>query len=95
MAAMRSSMCPKEPDISLARRTLKWKPVVALEDGTLRIERRVAGVTVYEHEMQVSGLLLPSETERNTFRFQTDVQSQTVHLSVASGLVEITLFKGS
>ena len=67
---------------------LTMKPVVALEDGTLRIERRVAGVAVYEHEMQVSGLLLPSETERNTFRFQTDVQSQTVHLSVASGLMD-------
>jgi len=64
------------------------RPIVALEEGTLRVERRVAGVAVYEREMRVSGLLLPSETERDTFRFQTDVKSQTVNLSVASGLVD-------
>ena len=64
------------------------RPVVVLKDGTLRIERQVAGVTVYEHQMQVSGLLAPDETNPDAFRFQTDLQSSGVHLTVASGLID-------
>lgn len=67
---------------------LKARPVVALEEGSLRIERRIAGETVYAHQMVVSGLLLPSETDPDTFRFQTDVKSQAVHLAVSSGLID-------
>ena len=62
------------------------RPVVALEKGTLRIKRKVDAKTVYEHEMAVSGLVLPSETRDRTFRFQTDVTSEQVHLAVTSGL---------
>jgi len=61
------------------------KPVVALSDGTLRVCRKVGGVAVYEHTMKVDGLLLPSESDPHKFRFQTDVESPTVHLAVASG----------
>ena len=64
------------------------RPVVALEEGTLRIQRKIAGETVYEHQMLVSGLLLPSETDRDSFRFQTDVKSRSVHLAVSSGLID-------
>lgn len=64
------------------------RPVVALNDGIVRIARRIAGETVYEHQMKVNGLLLPSETDRHMFRFQTDVRSQEVHLAVASGLLD-------
>ena len=64
------------------------RPVVALEEGTLRIIRKVDGETMYEHQMQVSGLLLPSEADPHTFRFQTDVTSQEVYLAVASGVLE-------
>jgi len=64
------------------------RPVVALEKGTLRIKRKVAAETVYEHEMAVSGLVLPSETRDRTFRFQTDVTSEQVHLAVTSGLAD-------
>jgi hypothetical protein len=67
---------------------LGTRPVVALEEGTLRIERRIAGETVYAHQMAVSGLLLPSEGSPDQFRFQTDVKSQGVHLAVASGLID-------
>jgi len=64
------------------------RPVVALDEGTLRVVRKRDGRTEYEHEMQVSGLLLPSEADRHTFRFQTDVRSREVHLAVASGLLD-------
>ena len=64
------------------------RPVMALEEGTLRVVRKRDGRTEYEHEMQVSGLLLPSEADRHTFRFQTDVRSREVHLAVASGLLD-------
>jgi len=72
----------------LAAVEARQRPIVALEDGWVRIERKIAGETVYEHQMQVSGLLLPSETNADSFRFQTDVTSRTVHLSVASGLID-------
>jgi len=62
--------------------------VVSLDKGTLRIVRKIAGKTDYEHGMQVSGLLLPSEGDPDTFRFQTDVRSQEVHLAVASGVLD-------
>ena len=73
-----------------------FRPVVSLQDGTLRIERKIEVaadgvnevVIMYQHQMQVSGLLLPSETESDTFRFQTDVRSQSVHLAVTSGLID-------
>ena len=64
------------------------RPVVSLNAGTLRIMRKIAGETVYEHGMQASGLLLPSEADPDTFRFQTDVRSQEVHLAVASGVLD-------
>jgi len=64
------------------------RPVVSLDKGTLRIVRKIAGKTDYEHGMQVSGLLLPSEGDPDTFRFQTDVRSQEVHLAVASGVLD-------
>ena len=64
------------------------RPVVALGEGLLCIQRKIAGETVYEQTVQISGLLLPSETNPDAFRFQTDVTSQTVHLSVASGLID-------
>jgi hypothetical protein len=66
------------------------RPIIAIEEGTLRIERKVAGETVYDHQMRISGLILPSETEPGTSRFQTDVKSQTVHLAVASGKIDGT-----
>jgi hypothetical protein len=67
---------------------VKMRPVVAMEEGMLKIERR--GETVYSHQMIVSGLLLPSETDPDMFRFQTDVKSQTVgvELAVSSGLID-------
>jgi hypothetical protein len=61
------------------------RPVVALADGTLRIKRKVAGEAIYDHQMQVSGLLMPDETDPDAFRFQTDVTSAAMQLSVASG----------
>jgi hypothetical protein len=67
---------------------LKQRPVVALEEGTLRIERKVKGIAIYKHQMRVSGLLLPSETDPDTFRFQTDVKSPSVHVAVASGQLD-------
>ncbi|MBE3100011.1 MAG: hypothetical protein IMZ44_23065 [Planctomycetes bacterium] len=67
---------------------LGTRPVVALEEGTLRIERRIAGEPPYAHQMVVWGLLLPSEASPDRFRFQTDVKSQGVHLAVASGLID-------
>ncbi|MCX5655668.1 MAG: hypothetical protein NTY65_13600 [Planctomycetota bacterium] len=67
---------------------IKMRPVVAMEEGMLKIERRIGGETVYSHQMIVSGLLMPSETDPDMFRFQTDVKSQTVQLAVASGLID-------
>ena len=67
---------------------MKMRPVVSLEEGMLKIERRIGGETIYAHQMIVSGLLLPSETDPDMFRFQTDVKSQTVQLAVASGLID-------
>jgi len=64
------------------------RPVVALEEGTLRVVRKRDGETVYQHRMAVSGLLLPSEADRHTFRFQTDLRSREVHLAVASGMLD-------
>jgi len=64
------------------------RPVVALEEGTLRVVRKIGGETVYEHGMQASGLLLPSEADPRTFRFQTDLRSREVHLAIASGLLD-------
>ena len=64
------------------------RPVVALEEGTVRIQRKLGGESVYEHAMQVSGLLLPSESEADTFRFQADATSQELHLAVASGTLD-------
>ena len=64
---------------------LPVRPVVALADGALALKRKVAGETIYDHRMQISGLLLPDERDRDAFRFQTDVTSQEVQLSVASG----------
>ena len=65
------------------------RPIVAIEDGLLRIRRRIGGEAVYEHQMEVSGLLLPSEASPNTLRFQTDVKSPEVHLAVASGSLDV------
>jgi len=64
------------------------RPVVTLDAGTLRIKQKVPGKTTYEHEMDVSGLLLPSEADPHTFRFQTDVRSREVRLAVASGVLD-------
>jgi len=64
------------------------RPVVTLEEGTLRIQRKVAGETVYGQEVRVSGLLLPSESDPHTFRFQTDVSSPVVHLAIATGFLD-------
>ena len=66
----------------------RLRPVVALEEGTLRVVRKIGGEAVYQHRMAVSGLLLPSEADRHTFRFQTDLRSSEVHLAVASGLLD-------
>jgi hypothetical protein len=63
------------------------RPVVVLNEGRLRVRRKLGGETVYEQQLAVSGLLLPSETDPGTLRFQTDVRSKEVHLSVASGEV--------
>jgi hypothetical protein len=63
-------------------------PVVVLKEGTLTIQRKVAGVTVYEHKMKASGLLQPDELNPDAFRFQTDVKSETVSLAVASGQLD-------
>ena len=68
--------------------SIKMRPVVAMEEGRLKIERRIGGETIYSHQMVVSGVLLPSETDPGMFRFQTDVKSQTVELAVASGLID-------
>jgi len=65
------------------------RPVVSLDDGTLRIVRKIPGEAVYQHRMDVSGLLLPSEADPHTFRFQTDVRSREVHLAVASGVLDV------
>lgn len=64
------------------------RPVMALEEGTLRVVRKIGGEAVYQHRMAVSGLLLPSEADRHTFRFQTDLRSSEVHLAVASGMLD-------
>jgi len=64
------------------------RPVMALEEGTLRVVRKIGGEAVYEHRLAVSGLLLPSEADRHTFRFQTDLRSREVHLAVASGMLD-------
>jgi len=71
------------------------RPVVALEEGTLRLVRKIGGEAVYRHRMAVSGLLLPGsvgagpgEADRHTFRFQTDLRSREVHLAVASGMLD-------
>jgi len=64
------------------------RPVVALDEGVLRVVRKIGGQTVYEHGIQVSGLLLPSEADQRTFRFQTDLRSREVHLAVASGFLD-------
>ena len=64
------------------------RPVMALEEGTLRVVRKIGGEAIYRHRMAVSGLLLPSEADRQTFRFQTDLRSREVHLAVASGTLD-------
>ena len=64
------------------------RPVVTLEEGAVRIKRKVAAEVVYEQEVRVSGLLLPSERDPRSFRFQTDVSSPVFHLAVASGLLD-------
>ncbi len=64
------------------------RPVMALEEGTLRVIRKQDGRPVYQHRLAVSGLLLPSEADRHTFRFQTDLKSREVHLAVASGMLD-------
>ena len=61
------------------------RPVVSLSAGTLRIERKVGGEAIYDHQMEVSGLVMPDETDGDAFRFQTDVTSAALQLSVASG----------
>lgn len=66
----------------------KQRPVVRLEEGWLRIESRTENEVPYTHQMKVSGLLLPSENNPDSFRFQTDVTSPSVHLAVASGLMD-------
>ena len=64
------------------------RPVFTLEEGTVRIKRKLDGEAVYEQEVRVSGLLLPSERDPHMFRFQTDVSSPVVHLAVASGFLD-------
>ena len=64
------------------------RPVMALEEGTLRVVRKIGGEAVYEHRLEVSGLLLPSEADPHTFRFQTDLRSREVYLAVASGMLD-------
>ena len=64
------------------------RPVVALEEGTLRLVRKIGGEAVYQHRLAVAGLLLPAEADRHTFRFQTDLRSREVHLAVASGMLD-------
>lgn len=67
---------------------LDRRPVLALEEGTLSIRRKVAGEAIYEHEMQISGLLIPNEEDPHTARFQTVVSGAGVRLSVMSGLLD-------
>jgi len=65
------------------------RPIVAIEGGEVRLERKIGGVTVYENKMDISGTLVPSETDPDTLRFQTDVTSRQLHLAVASGLLNV------
>jgi hypothetical protein len=64
------------------------RPVLALEEGTLRICRKVSGEAVYDHQMQISGLLIPDEADPTSARFQTVVSSAALRLSVMSGLLD-------
>jgi hypothetical protein len=64
------------------------RPVVVLQDGTLWVKRKVAGVTMYEHPIRVSGLLAPDELNPDALRFQTQAETSGVHLTVASGLID-------
>ena len=61
------------------------RPVVSLEEGTLLIKQELAGEAVYRHEMRISGLVIPNEEDPTTVRFQTDVSSAGLRLSVTSG----------
>ena len=80
------------------------RPVFTIDDGNVYIKRKIAGETVYEQRVRMSGLLLPSENDPHMFRFQTEVSmhfqtaagpktplnepSKDVHLTVASGLLD-------
>jgi len=71
----------------------RLRPIVAIEEGVLRVQRLGslpgAGREGRVTEMQVSGLLLPSESAPDTLRFQTNVTSQEVNLAVASGGLDL------
>jgi hypothetical protein len=80
---------PRLPDLVPPR----LRPIVAIEDGVLRIDRKgplagTAGVKKVT-EMQISGILLPSESDPDIVRFQTNVTSQEVNLAVASGRLDL------
>jgi hypothetical protein len=71
----------------------RLRPIVAIEDGFLRVQR-LGSLPGAEPEgkvteMQVSGILLPSESDPDTLRFQTNVTSQEVNLAVASGWLDL------
>jgi hypothetical protein len=82
----------------------RLRPVFTIDDGSVHIKRKIAGETVYEQRVRMSGLLLPSENDPHMFRFQTEVSthfqtapgaknapaepSKDVHLTVASGLLD-------
>lgn len=81
----------RPPGVRLAAR-----PVVSLEDGVLRIRRpgpepETPGESREPdvHEMQIGGLVIPSETDRDAFRFQTDVTTPEVRLAVTSGTLDV------
>jgi hypothetical protein len=71
------------------------RPVISLQDGTLRVVRKVEGEAVYTHTVGLSGLLLPSEADRHTYHFQTDIrkaaEAGAAHepLGVASGTLDV------
>ncbi|MCX5671644.1 MAG: hypothetical protein NTU94_10040 [Planctomycetota bacterium] len=71
----------------------RLRPIVAIEGGKLFVQRRgpLAGADRQTPgtTMEVSGLLLPSESDPDVLRFQTHVWSQEVNLAVASGWLDL------
>ena len=66
------------------------RPVIYVQEGVVNVRQFQGGQNIYQHSLQVSGVLQPASGRPNVFTFfASDVESGTVRGSISRGVVNM------